>query len=134
MFWDSSQTWSAYLQIGWTQPSSDLKTCETWRTNKHITKKTYFAGNHQEITCHLNVLTSLQSCATLCDPMDCSPPADFSVQGESLGKNTGVGLKPCASPCVLVFWSKLLTQELMIGKCEDVEAKNSCWAKELVTI
>ena len=31
-----------------------------------------------------------QSCPTLCDPMDCSPPG-FSVHGESPGKNTGVG-------------------------------------------
>ena len=31
-----------------------------------------------------------QSCLTLCDPMDCSPP-DSSVHGYSLGKNTGVG-------------------------------------------
>ena len=31
-----------------------------------------------------------QSCLTLCDPMDCSPP-DFSVHGDSPGKNTGVG-------------------------------------------
>ena len=29
---------------------------------------------------------SLQSCPTLCDPMDCSPPWNFP------GKNTGVGL------------------------------------------
>ena len=31
-----------------------------------------------------------QSCLTLCNPMDCSPPS-FSVHGNSLGKNTGVG-------------------------------------------
>ena len=31
---------------------------------------------------------SLQSCPTLCDPMDCSPPG-FSVHGDSPGKNTG---------------------------------------------
>ena len=31
-----------------------------------------------------------QSCLTLCDPMDCSPPGS-SVHGDSLGKNTGVG-------------------------------------------
>ena len=43
-------------------------------------------------------------------------------------------MKPCTSPCDLVFWSKMLTQELMTGKCEDVETKNSCWAGELVTI
>ena len=29
---------------------------------------------------------------------------------------------------------KSLTQELMIGKCEDVETKNSCWARKLVTV
>jgi len=31
-----------------------------------------------------------QSCLTLCDPMDCSPPGS-SVHGDSPGKNTGVG-------------------------------------------
>ena len=31
---------------------------------------------------------SLQSCLTLCDPTDCSPPGS-SVHGDSLGKNTG---------------------------------------------
>ena len=31
-----------------------------------------------------------QLCPTLCDPMDCSPPGS-SVQGDSPGKNTGVG-------------------------------------------
>ena len=31
-----------------------------------------------------------QSCSTLCDPVDCSPPGT-SVHGDSLGKNIGVG-------------------------------------------
>ena len=31
-----------------------------------------------------------QSCPTLCNPMVCSPPGS-SVQGDSAGKNTGVG-------------------------------------------
>ena len=31
-----------------------------------------------------------QSCPTLCDPMNCSPPGS-SVRGGSPGKNTGVG-------------------------------------------
>ena len=31
-----------------------------------------------------------QSCPTLCDPMDCSPPLS-SVHGDSPGKNNGVG-------------------------------------------
>ena len=33
---------------------------------------------------------SLQSCLTLCDPMNCSLPGSF-VHGDSPGKNTGVG-------------------------------------------
>ena len=33
---------------------------------------------------------SLQSCPTLCDPMDCSLPSS-SACGDSPGKNTGVG-------------------------------------------
>ena len=33
---------------------------------------------------------SLQLCLTFCDPMDCSPPGS-SVNGDSPGKNTGVG-------------------------------------------
>ena len=33
---------------------------------------------------------SLQSCLTLCDPMDCSPPGS-TVHGDSSGQNTGVG-------------------------------------------
>ena len=32
----------------------------------------------------------VQSCPTLCDSMDCSPP-DSSVHGDSPGKNTEVG-------------------------------------------
>ena len=32
----------------------------------------------------------LQSCLTLCDPMDCSPPGS-SVHRDFPGKNTGVG-------------------------------------------
>ena len=36
---------------------------------------------------------SLQSCPTLCDPVDCSLPAS-SVHGDSPGKNTGVGFPP----------------------------------------
>ena len=31
-----------------------------------------------------------ESCPTLCDPLDCSPPGS-SVHGDSPGKNTGVG-------------------------------------------
>ena len=33
-----------------------------------------------------------QSCLTLCNPVDCSPPGS-SVRGDSPGKNTGVGCR-----------------------------------------
>ena len=36
------------------------------------------------------VCSGTQSCQTLCDPMNCSPPGSF-VHGKSPGKNTGVG-------------------------------------------
>ena len=36
------------------------------------------------------VCLAAQSCPTLCDPMDCSPPGS-SVHGDSPGKNPGVG-------------------------------------------
>ena len=32
----------------------------------------------------------VQSCPTLCDTMDCSPPGSSSVHGDAPGKNTGV--------------------------------------------
>ena len=36
------------------------------------------------------VLLAAQSCLSLCDPTDCSPPGP-TVHGDSLGKNSGVG-------------------------------------------
>ena len=41
-----------------------------------------------DMCCALCLVT--QSCPTLCDLMDCSPPGS-SVYGDSAGKNTGVG-------------------------------------------
>ena len=38
---------------------------------------------------HIMLCLTFQSCPTLCDPVDRSPPG-FSVHGDSLGKNTGV--------------------------------------------
>ena len=45
------------------------------------------SGKPNNPTC---VCLPAQSCLTLCDPMDCSPPGS-SVHGNSPGKNTGVG-------------------------------------------
>ena len=49
----------------------------------------------------------LQSCPTLCDPMDCSPPGS-SACGDSPGKNTGVG-------CRALLQGIFLTQGLKPG-------------------
>ena len=45
-----------------------------------------------------------QSCLTLCDPVDCSPPGS-SVHGDSPGMNTGVG-------CHVLLQGIFQTQEL----------------------
>ena len=52
---------------------------------------------------------SLQSCPTLCDLMDCSPPRS-SVHGDSPGKNTGVG---CHSLLQGIFPTQGLIQSLL---------------------
>ena len=39
---------------------------------------------------HLYLYIVAQSCPTLCNLIDCSPPG-FSIHGDSPGKNTGVG-------------------------------------------
>ena len=44
-----------------------------------------------ELNIELNIESEFsQSCLTLCDPIDCSPPGS-PVHGDSPGKNTGVG-------------------------------------------
>ena len=43
---------------------------------------------------HRAVCLVVQSCLTLGDPMDCSPPGS-SVHGDPRGKNTGVGCGAC---------------------------------------
>ena len=48
----------------------------------------HFLSGLDFVFCILCLVT--QSCPTLCDPMDCSPPGS-SATGASPGKNTGVG-------------------------------------------
>ena len=69
----------------------------TWR-NSHISFKVVLSYMCAE---------SLQSCPTLCDPMDCSPPGS-SVHGDSPGKNTGVG-------CHALLWGIFLIQGSNLG-------------------
>ena len=47
-------------------------------------------GNPQWVNCSCCCCIVAQSCLTLSNPMDCSPPGS-SVHGDSPGKNTGVG-------------------------------------------
>ena len=51
-----------------------------------VSASTYIPANSACAVLHLVA----QSCPTLCDPMDCSPPSS-SVHGGYPGKNTGVG-------------------------------------------
>ena len=53
-----------------------------------------------------------QSCLTLCDPMDCSPPGS-SVYLDSPGKNTGVG---CHSLLQGIFLTQVLNLHLLLGR------------------
>ena len=67
---------------------------EAWRTTVHGIPKSQihlrdFTLSLWTIPCAVLCLVT-QSCLTLCDPMDCSPPHS-SVHGDSPGKNTGVG-------------------------------------------
>ena len=45
---------------------------------------------HARTHTYIYVVLVVQLCLTLCDPMHCSQPG-FSVCGDSLGKNTGLG-------------------------------------------
>ena len=58
------------------------------------------------ITCRACAKT-LQSCLTLCDPMDCSLPGS-SAHGDSPGMNTGVG-------CHFLLQGTFLTQGSNLG-------------------
>ena len=55
-----------------------------------------------------------QSCLTLCDSMDCSPPGS-SMHGDSPGKNTGVS-------CHALLWGIFPTQGSNTGlpQCRQI--------------
>ena len=52
----------------------------------------------------------IQSCATLCDPIHCSPPGS-SVRGHSSGRNTGVG---CHAVLQAIFPTKPKSPTLQV--------------------
>ena len=55
-----------------------------------------------------------QSCLTLCDPVDCSPPGS-SVHGDFPGKNTGVGteIQEIRDYCKQLYVNKIHNLEAM---------------------
>ena len=71
--------------------SNELKIYVHARTCRSFTVALFIIVKTQKQTCLSIVLCLVaESCPTLCDPMDCSPPGS-SVHGDSPGKNTGVG-------------------------------------------
>ena len=56
---------------------------------KYLTQESLH-GSHLKAAAAAAAAKSLQSCLTLCDPIDGSPPGS-PIPGDSPGKNTGVG-------------------------------------------
>ena len=63
---------------------------QTCLNSSLLTVSSCFHPSPSECVCVCVHAKSLQSCPTLCNPMDCSPPGS-SIHGDALGKNTGVG-------------------------------------------
>ena len=64
-----------------------------YKTRRKQQKEKDWRSIQENWRCQGNILHKCevaQSCTTLCDPMDGSPPGS-SLQGDSPGKNTGVG-------------------------------------------
>ena len=75
----STSSFPPHFTAGLQEEEISLILC--WRVPSHV-----LAFTPTEKDCR----SVAQSCVTLCDPMDCSPPGS-SVHGDSPGKNTGVG-------------------------------------------
>ena len=69
--------------------------------------------------CNWEVCLVTQSCPTLCDPMDCSPPG-FSTHEDSPGKNTGVG---CHSLLQGIFPTQGLNPGLLHCRADSLLSK-----------
>ena len=63
---------------------------------------------------HWFFLIFTQSCPTLCNPMDCSPP-DSSVHGDSPGKNTWVGCHALNQGIFTTLWIVASQAPLSMG-------------------
>ena len=107
-FWN----WDEKLWMGkFTEASSNGNKHRHWKWNYEI------CGVHAEYHHNLNIAMQallLQSCPTLCNPVDCSPPGS-SVHGDSPGKNNGVS-------CHFLLQGILPTQGLNLDRKESDSA------------
>ena len=93
-----------------------------------------------ELLRHVNMYMCTQSCPTLCDPMDCSPPR-LLCPWNSPGKNTGVGCHSLlqgifptqeSNLCLLhrrQILYQLSHQESPILRSEDINININQWRK-----
>ena len=89
-----------------------------WKSVARVGRTLKITPCFKEAVLHVWVVSVLclvtQSCLTLCDPMDCSLPGS-SVNGDSPGKNTGVG-------CHALLQGIFPTQELnpALSHCRQI--------------
>ena len=82
-------------------------------------------------TCHILMCAeSLQSCPTLCDRLDCSPPGS-PVLGCSPGKTTGVSCHALLQGIFLTHWSWWWTGRLSVLQSMEPQRVEHDWATEL---
>ena len=92
--------------------------------SSHICQNGYYQEHKQhmlvriwrkENPCALSLCLVTQSCPTLCNPMDCSPPGS-SVHGDFPGKNTRVGCHFLLQGIFLTEGSNLLSLVFCTGR------------------
>ena len=78
------------MESFWTRNRTHVPCISRQILNRWTTRKALLCILFQSSGFASHVWLVAQSCPTLCDPMDCSPPGS-SVHGDLPGKNTGVG-------------------------------------------
>ena len=95
----------AYFSYYINQSSLTHMMCTCWRVADYLC-----SCLNEGFTMHACMhAKSFQSCLTLCDAVDCSPPGS-SVHGIFLGKNTGVG---CHALLQGIFQTQGLNSDLL---------------------
>ena len=83
-------TKSIYLHSTWSSILKNLRNQLIIRSNERVQKRYRTQDQLLKNCVSIHCTKSLQSCLTLCDPMNYSPPGS-SVHGDFPGKNTRVG-------------------------------------------